>query len=280
MSKKSANFLSPKLLAIGALILVVIAVPVFIFARREKPAEQNTEDQPTKKKKVSRPVNEIPVEERPYVLMTPTQGREIDVTVKTVNKEANELEFLAEYQYGTSLGGNENAFDLTKGLPATKQFALYSRSAGGKTSYEEDVKGGTLTLKFANPNDYWLKQDWAYYDRVNAKSSTKTSSLQSRDEKFELDLGSTTGLSYVIIYNSPGYPKSLPGTAQSDLYTFQYAGSLRAATAEVSIEMNGEGSGTIYHWDGSEWQEAETSVSGTTATARVPVAEAYIVVSN
>lgn len=272
---------TPTKIIIAVVIIAVIAIPAVIFATRQKSAGDNPEasQSPVKKKKVSKPVNEIPVSERPYVFMTPTLNREIDVTITKINKEATELEFLAEYQYETSLGGNENSFDLEQGLPATKQFALYSRSAGGKTSYEEDVKGGTLTLKFANPNEYWLKQDWSYYDRVNAKSSSKTSDLKSQDGKFLIEGTGLSSLKYAIIYNSPGYPAELPGTAMSDLYTFQYAGSTSAKTATVSIETLEQGSGTIYAWDGSDWQLAETTTSGNTSTADVPLAEAYIVIA-
>lgn len=277
MSKTAKNYLTPRNIIIAVLLIAGILIPTIIFVTRKQSSTDNPQasQSPVKKKKVTKPVNEIPVSERPYVLVSPTLNREVDVTIKSLNKEANELEFLAEYQYGTSLGGNENAFDLTKGIPATKQFALYSRSAGGKTSYEEDVKGGTLTLKFANPNDYWLKQDWTYYDRANSKSTTAKSDLKSRDEKFMISGKGLESLKYVIIYNAPGYPKELPGTAGSDLYTFQSAGGTSVKTVTVSIE----GSGTIYSWDGSDWQEAKTASTGGTSTAEAPLAEAYIVIS-
>lgn len=276
MQKLQQFFTTKVLLIIAAIALV--SIPVIFFATRQRASDQTADETPTRKKKVTKPVNEIPVEERPYVIMSPTNGREIDVTVKKVNKDASELEFLAEYQYGTSLGGNENAIDIAEGLPATGEFALYSRSAGGKTSYEEDVKGGTLTLKFATPNDYWLKQDWAYYDRVNPKSSTQESDLESRDGKFVIEPASQTGIRYVIIYNSPGYPDDLPGTALSDLYTFQFAGNTSAVTAKVTIETTEAGEGIIYAWDGDQWEELETDISGTTATAEGAIAEAYIVI--
>lgn len=265
-----------KFLPILLIALVIIPVGIFAFTRGDKTEPEA--EAPAEKKRVTKPVNQISAGERPYVEIAPTANREVDVIVHRVPKDATEVEFLAEYQYGTSLGGNENLIDLAT-LPATEQFALYSRSAGGKTSYEEDVKGGTMTLKFQGPEEYWLKQDWNYYDRVNAKSSTQESALTSRDGKFNISGTSVNPLRYVVIYNSPGYPTELPGTALSEVYTFQYAGTPSGDSAEVSIRMNSEGSGSIYGWDGEALTPFETEIDGKEATATVEIMDAYVVVS-
>lgn len=259
-------------------VILVLLIPAAIFAvTKLRSSNQPTDNQPTQqKKKVSKPVNEISIEERPYVVITPTLNREIDVTVKRLPKAAEAVEYLAEYQYGTSLGGNENIIDLAT-LPATKQFALYSRSAGGKTSFEEDVKGGDLTLMFQGADEYWLKQGWNYYDRVNAKSTTKESALTSRDGKFGISGADLKSAKYLVIYNSPGYPSELPGKAMSEVYTFQAAG-LTSGEADVKIRMSEEGSASIYGWDGKAWKEFDTAVNGKEATATVDVMESYMVV--
>lgn len=248
---------------------------LFLSACRRKAAEP--EPTPVAKKKVSKPLNAIPVEERPYVVMSPTASREIEVTVHRVPKAAESVEFLAEYQFGTSLGGNENLIELSD-LPATKQFALYSRSAGGKTSFEEDVKGGSLQLMFQGADEYWLKQEWNYYDRVNAKSTTKDAALTSRDGKFSITGASLKPLRYVIIYNSPGYPAELPGNAASELYTVQAAGTPSSGDIEVKLRMNQAGDGTVYGWDGTEWIQLVSNITGSQATATGPLMESYIVI--
>lgn len=274
------NFSTPmnknKKLIFGAVAVLLLLIPVVVFAvTRQKPAEQPEET--TKKKKITKPVNVIPYEERPYVVMSPTGGREVDVTIYSLPKPAESVEYLAEYQFGTSLGGNEQFIDLGKGLPATKQFALYSRSAGGKTSYEEDVKGGTLRLDFEGADGYSLEQDWKYYDRVNPKSTTLESELVSSDGNFAVE-DELTGSRYVIIYNSPGAPDELPGQRASEVYTFQTAGAL-PSSFDISITMSAAGEGTIYGYDGQSWEEFETTVSGTTATATVTPMDAYVVIS-
>lgn len=262
----------------AVVVLVLLLIPVGIWAVRKQASNNQQPQQQEQKKKVSKPVNTIPTDERPYVVLTPTLNREIDVTVKRVVKEADGVEFLAEYQYGTSLGGNENFISLSS-LPATKQFALYSRSAGGKTSYEEDVKGGSLTLKFQGTEEYWLKQEWNYYDRINPKSSTKESVLTSRDAKFSISGDSLKPVKYIIIYHTPGYPEKLSGTALSEMYVVQFAGTPAGKTADVRIRMNEEAKGAIFGWDGKEWKEFETTINGKEATATVELMESYIVIA-
>lgn len=259
--------------------IIFLSLIVFVFGATLSACKKKTTEptqQTTTKKKVSKPINEIPVADRPYVVMSPTTNREVEVTIGRVPKTAEEAEFLAEYQFGTSLGGNENAFDLKKGLPATKQFALYSRSAGGKTSYEEDVKGGTLQLMFAGTNEYWLKQDWTYFDRTNAKSSTKTASIQSKDGNFNIDGTGLKTVKYAIVYNSPGYPTEFSGTAKSEVYTMQFAGTT-SGDYSVSIKTDST-SGMIYGWDGKELIKMNTTIKNGVATAEGELAEAYVVI--
>ena len=256
------------------LFFAVIFLGSILSGCKKKTAE--TTEPAVTKKKVTKPLNEIPAIERPYVVLSPTLGREIEVTIHRVPKTAEKLEFLAEYQFGTSLGGNENAFDLTKGLPASKQFALYSRSAGGKTSYEEDVKSGTLQLMFAGTNEYWLKQDWRYFDRTNAKSSTKTAKIESKDGNFTIDGTGLKTVKYAIVYNSPGYPTQLPGSAKSDLYTVQFAGS---TTGEFTASIKTDSAtGSIYSWDGQKLSKMNTDIKNGVAAATDELAEAYMII--
>ena len=234
--------------------------------------KKETQSTPKPKKKISKPVNQIPFEQRPYVQMIPTKSREIDVTVFSVPKTADSVEYLVEYQYGTSLGGNQNLIKLDT-LPATKQFALYSRSAGGKTSYEEDVKGGTLLLKFQSDDEYWLKHEWNYFDRINPKSSTKNSQLVSRDGKFTVK-ESLKGAAYIIIYNSPGLPAEISGKINSAVYTLAYAGTPSDEEITVTIDAS---QGTIWGWDKDNWVQLDTTNNGK-LEATDSIMDAYVVV--
>ncbi len=257
-------------------LLLILLLAITLGGCKKKTTDAAPTPTPAKKK-ISKPVNQISYEERPYVVMVPTLNREVDVIIKTLPKAADGVDYLSEYQHETSLGGNEQFIDLKKGLPATKQFSLYSRSAGGKTSYEEDVRGGTLTLNFTGQNEYTLKQDWAYYDRVNAKSSTKTKALRSQDGHFEISIDPSNKISYVIIYNSPGSPMPMNGKRLSEVYTVATSNAV-TKKVDITIELPEQGTGKLYGWDGKAWTQLESSVSGNAVKGtQVPFLEAYVV---
>ncbi len=274
MKKDNLIFFIP----VGIFLFFTIAVFAFVKTRNASPTVEPT---PKPKKKISKPINEIPYEQRPYVFMTPTVGREIEVTVATLPKPADAVEVEPEYQYGTTLGGSTLLIDLSDGLPATKEFALYSRSAGGKTSYEEDVKGGTLRLMFQGDDEYWLEQEWNYFDRINAKSSTQESDITSRDDVFEISGSSLRSARYVIIYNSPGLPNEFSSGQErlSEVYAVQMAGVSNATDVSVSFELDeANDSAQILGWDGTNWEKLETEVSDTIISATSDLMEAYVVV--
>lgn len=252
-------------------LFLILCCAVVLSGCKKKDSSANATPTPIKKK-VAKPVNLIPFEERPYVVMAPTLAREVDVTVKALPKAADGIDYLAEYQHGTSLGGNEQFIDLKKGLPATKQFALYSRSAGGKTSYEEDVKGGSLTLDFDGANSYSLKQDWKYID-----NQTKLTDFAMDDGKFTVSSPELKTVRYGILYNSPGTPGAIKGKRLSEVYTFQGTSSLTGKKADISITLSEQGKGTIYGWTGTEWKSFTTTMDGNNAKAKVDFLEAYVV---
>ncbi|MEO8581068.1 MAG: hypothetical protein ABI425_00650 [Patescibacteria group bacterium] len=257
---------------IGLLILVIlVGIGAFAVSKGKGGSEKVT---PTPmKKKISKPVNLIPFEERPYVLMSPTLTREVDVTIERLPKAADSVDYLSEYQHGTSLGGNEQFIDLKKGVPATKEFALYSRSAGGKTSYEEDVKGGTLTLEFSGQNEYSLKQDWKYID-----NSTKLSTFTMNDDKFSVSGKDLATMRYAILYNSPGAPAPISSKRLSEVYTFQASSPLTGKKADITIQMSEVGKGKIMGWDGKAWITLASTVTDNTVKAtQVELLEAYVV---
>lgn len=260
---------------IGVGVVIVVAlIGIGVFAMSKKNGSGAAPTPTPTKKKVSKPVNQIPYEERPYVVMAPTVGREVDVTVVTVPKPADSVEYLAEYQYGTSLGGNEQFIDLKKGLPGTKEFALYSRSAGGKTSYEEDVMGGTLRLDFSGQNDYSLEQEWKYIDNKN-----KDTTFTTKDEKFSVSSKDLASVRYAILYNSPGLPAALEGTKVSEVFTYKGTSIPTSKKFDISIETTGNGEVSIMGWDGKAWKSYPAELNSGKATANVDVLEAYVVVN-
>lgn len=256
--------------AVAAIVIVVIALIggiVWVRSRStESPAVQN------EKRRLSLPENVIPVAERPYLVIEPlADGRNIEITVQTLKKEAEQMEYELEYQAGTLLQGAFGEIDLGS-LPASARILLGSCSAGGACTYHEDVKGGSLVTRYTGGADpYALKSDWKYI--INARETAHS----SKDAKFQIDGPSLAQQRYLIIFNTPGYPEELPGTPVSDIYSLSASGIL-TGTAELTMRANEEGELKIATWNGSEWATHEGTVDGKMVTATVPLTDLYVVV--
>ncbi len=265
-------------LIIGAVIVLGVLVlgiaGFFIFQSTKKTTQTETTQQPARRK-ISEPVNEIAVADRPYLKLIPkADGRNIEIAAIEIKKPASAMEFELEYQAGTLLQGAFGQLEIDT-LPASTQLMFGSCSAGGACTYHTDIKGGTLLARFEGEDKYAVKQDWRYFD--NAKRET---TLASKDAKFQLESKSLAAVRFSIVYNTPGYPGSasdLGGTLVSEIYSLT-ASSALTGTGTLSIRANEEGTLSIIGYNGSSWKKFDTTVDGKTATATVELMEAYAVV--
>jgi hypothetical protein len=255
---------------IGGILALLVLVGGILWVRSrstsETPAAQN------EKRRLSLPENVIPVTERPYLIIEPlADGRNLELRVETVKKEAEQMEYELEYQAGTLLQGAFGEIQLGS-LPASARVLLGSCSAGGACTYHEDVKGGSLVTRYTGGAEpYALKSDWKYI--INARETAHS----SKDAKFQIDGTTLAQQRYLVIFNTPGYPEEPPGTAVSDVYSLSASGIL-TGTAELTMRANEEGELKIATWNGSEWATHEGTVDGKMITATVPLTDLYVVV--
>lgn len=258
--------------AVMLVVLLVIGGGIFAFSRQSKaPVEQTP--QTAQKKKISEPVNQIAVSERPYIQILPqADGRNLILQVNSTPKPAESAEYELEYQAGTLLQGAFGLIEL-ESMPGTAKILLGSCSAGGACTYHTDVKGGSLVLKFSGPENYALKQDWRYFDNWGNKETE----FSSKDAKFQLTSKELAKQRFIVIYNSPGYPEGLTGTVVSEPYSLT-SSSAMTGKAEVTMRAAEEGALKIMGYDGKTWKSFETKVDGKSATATVDLMELYVVV--
>lgn len=250
-------------------LLLVGGVSAYFISRG---GSEDVVDTGKQKKKVEEPVNVIPVVERPYVQIAPVaDGRNVELIVKTVKKPATSSEFELEYQSGTLLQGAFGLIQLTQ-VPAKETILLGSCSAGGKCSYHEDVKGGSLKLTFDSAERYAVKSDWRYFE-----NKAKETAFSSKDAKFQIESASFATQPYVVVYNSPGYPEGVEGVV-SESYSLAVSKAL-TGTATLTIRAEQEGNLKIMGWDGTEWVEFESTVEGKMVSAEVELMELYVVVN-
>jgi hypothetical protein len=253
----------------GVVAVLVIAGSVFAFTRFFGQQAGSTPEETTNKRRIEA-LNEIPIEDRPYVTIKPEGSRNLTLTLETLNKPADSAEYELEYQAGSLLQGAFGQLELSP-LPSQTDVLLGSCSAGGACTYHEDVRGGSLLLRFDGAERYALKQDWKY---IQEKGTTEVS---SKDAKFQLEATSLAAANAIIVYNTPGFPEGLVGTPVSDPYSLQ-ASSALTGSGDLTMRANEEGELTIMGWDGASWQEFATTTDGKTATAEVELMELYIVV--
>lgn len=267
MSKKLT---SKKNLIILISVVLVLTGGLFFWLRSRRQGEPEVQEGDRQQNRITEPVNVIPVSQRPYMLISPrANGRYIDIIVKSLVKPAQEMEYELEYQSGSLLQGSFGSVEIDD-LPVEHEILLGSCSAGGSCTYHEDIKGGTLLMRFSGEENYVLKSDWRYID-----NSTGEASIGSRDAKFQLESEDLAAVRYLIVFNSPGAPEGLEAELKSDIYAV--AGSSNTeGTGDLTIRANEEAENlTIYGYNGQEWQEFETEVEGKMARAEVELVEAY-----
>lgn len=265
--------LSPLHLGIIGLVAVVVLGGGGFFAFKQitggnKPAPSEA----PQKRRVSEPVNVLPVAERPYVVLAPqADGRNIVLHIESLKKPAESAEYEIEYQAGSILQGAFGAIQLGT-LPSETKVLLGSCSAGGACTYHQDVKGGTVLLRFSGESNYALKSEWRYFE-----NKAKETSLASKDAKFQLASDELKKVPYAIVYNSPGFPGELPGTLVSDPYSLSIVGTI-TGQVEITMRATEEGQLEIVGWDGQKWQSFPTTTDGKTAAAKAPVLSMYAVI--
>ncbi len=233
--------------------------------------------------KIQETVNTVPVDKRPYSVLSFSDsgrfpaGRELKLEISD-SKNATSIEYELEYQAGTLVQAGIGSIN-PKGekLPLTRNILLGSCSAGGACSYNEDVKGGTLVLRFKGSEIGSLKGEWNFYLPKN------DGKLASRDAKFQLDASKLKN-SYVLIAQTLGLPAS-PTGGPSKVNGEVIAGPYHLETTadgtgemQLTMRLNEESStAVLWMWDGKELQKIPAEVSGKALTANVRSSGTYLV---
>ncbi len=267
-------FKNKKIILIVGLIIAAGIVGLLITSSRSEETEPTAEE--PEKRRITEPVNEIPVTERPYVSIQPlADGRHLILNVNHLNKPAQKVDYELEYQAGTMLQMIMGTIQIDN-LPVSKQELLGTCSAGGACTYHEDVSGGTLLLRFTidSGDTYAVKSDWRYFD-----NSTGSDEAASRDAKFQLTAPALANQRYIIVYNSPGCPEGLEQEPISENFSLSSAAGL-TGQGELIIRTNEKSdSAVIMGYDGTDWTEFETNVDGREVSAEVELMDFYTVVN-
>lgn len=233
--------------------------------------------------KIEEPVNTVPIENRVYSTLTVKKdgdkplGRELNLTIYD-SKKASSIEYEIEYQTGTSVQGGSGLISPAKEtLPYQKTIFLGTCSAGGACSYHEDVKGGTLILRFKNSSVGNLKGEWSYFLPGN------DGQYSSRDGKFQLTaLDLKNG--YTLISQTMGLPASPIGGPEKiigEVIAGPY--NLDSTTNskkiwDLSIRLSEDvTSAKLLFWDGKTYQNTKNTIKDKTLSAKITSLGTYLV---
>lgn len=259
------------IIAISVLVLL-LAGGLFFFLRSNRSNEENNKT--VVKQKISAKVNQIPVSERPFIQLSPSaDGRHVVINILELKKPAENLSYEMEYQTGSMLQGFQDSLELGE-LPLSVKKLFGSQSAGGAITYHEDIKGGSLLAEFMGLEDYAVKSNWRYFT-----NSDRQSEFSSQDTKFKIANTSLATYSYLIIFNSPGYPGEIEGELISDVYTVSAEKSLKTLSSEFNVTFNTkEEKAQIMGYDGQEWQIVDSKYEDGLVRGSAPFMDAYLLV--
>ncbi len=261
----------PIILAGIALVALVGGV---IVAKKLMPGKDKVTVQV--KDEVVLPVNVIPVEERPFVTLTPdASGHNLALGVDNLKVDNDTLEYELVYQTGE---GDEGAFGRinlkTEKQPISKPLLLGSRSAGGATTYYSGVTGGAVALTWGETK---IKESFNFL-----RFDPKSPEIKSVDGR--LTYGMTAKAlkkdDVIVTMKTSGYPAVLPAP-NAQLLAGPYAiltptTPKGAVTLSIQLPAGTHNNPTIYEFVGGKWSKLKTAIKADSVAA-TPTGNIFIV---
>lgn len=244
-----------RILIIFIIILIglLTAGGAFWLLRGDSKPQNAEEDKPIKEETVK----ELPIEERPFVSLTPrADGHEFHLSVSGIPNSADSLEYELVYKVASG---------VTQGVPGTVKLSgktsierdlLLGTCSSGKCRYDEGVEKGMFTVRLRDDDGKLIsKLETEFHLQQDGKS------LTSSDGKFSISSASFGKSTFYLTMNTFGLPDEAPGKVTSGPY-----GTLTKGVTKVSGTVTLDGSGTLYGWNGSKWvmlDDGKTSFLGT-----------------
>lgn len=242
------NLVISLVVAVGILILIIGGFFLIKGKTTKAPG-------PTPTPAPEKTASEVPLEERPYVSLTPrADGRELTLNITNI-QNATSLEYELSYLSNDLSRGVIGSVDLKSETSLTRQLLLGSCSKN-TCKYDENVTEGNLTLRFRGA----AGTEKFTADFHLQKGGTELSSL---DGYFKAQAKLPAG-TYFITMSTIGLPSPIEGTILGQPYGIFTSGSqtLKPTTA-VNLTPAGQTTGfQVYFWDGKTWLMKTTNIIG------------------
>jgi len=212
---------------------------------------------------------ETPLEERPYVTLTPrADGKEFTLEISHFGS-AETIEYELVY---LSQGLSRGVVGSVKvdGESFISRDLLLGTCSKKVCKYDEGVEEGTLTLRFRGEEG--IRKFTAEFHIQQGDDE-----LTSLDENFTFT-GSISKIAYYITMSTIGLPKSLEGEVISGPYGSFTSGTSIVKNGEVSFVLTNT-EVDLYSWSGKAWEKEEISKEDGMISTSVGSLSTFIVVS-
>jgi hypothetical protein len=219
------------------------------------------------------PVNIIPVEERPFITLTPdASGRNVTLGINNLKSSEDTVDYELVYQ---TAEGDEGAFGRlnlkTEKQPIAKLTLLGSRSAGGATTYYNGVTGGSISLTWGETK---VKENFNFL-RFNAAEPVITS-VDGR-LTYTLTAKALKKDDVIITMKTSGYPVAPTGKVIAGPYAVLTPTAPKGAVGLSILMPAGEHTNpTISELVAGKWAKLKTTVKGDALLA-TPTTNVFIV---
>ncbi|MAG59694.1 hypothetical protein CMO96_02815 [Candidatus Woesebacteria bacterium] len=201
--------------------------------------------------------DELPMEDRPFVSLTPTSdGHEFSLSVSGIPRGLESLEYELVYKVSSGITQGVPGSVKLKGKRSITRDLLLGTCSSGKCRYDKGVKDGTFTLRLRDDDGKLVaKFETDFHLRQGGKE------LSSADGGFSVSSKDLSRSAFYITMGTFGVPKDAPGEVTEGPY-----GVFTQGKTKVSGDVDMDGDGSLYGWNGKKWVElddAETSSLGT-----------------
>lgn len=237
--------MNKKPLAIAGIVigaLIVIGAVFFLLARSRK--NQQIPATPTPEEGL---LLETPLEERPFVSLTPrADGKELTLKIDNI-LNADIIEYELTYLSNGLSRGVIGTINL-KGEVSVSRGLLLGTCSKNVCKYDEDVSSGTLTLRFRSPEGTRkFIADFRLLQGVDQLTST--------DQELSLTANFPASTFYLMM-STIGLPAPIEGELIAGPYGIFTAGAKAIKNGQIEFVSASE-EALIYAWTGKVWEEVE-----------------------
>lgn len=219
------------------------------------PEEKNTESSTGSSKsnpKTETALRELRVEEKPFVSLVPrVDGRELQMTISKIPQDVEVVEYEMVYKVASGITQGVPGSVKPKGQTKIERDLLLGTCSSGKCRYDEGVEDGSFTLRLRNSDGKLIaKLETPFHLQKGGKS------LNLPNGSFELTSSNIASSAYYLTMGTFGLPGDFPGKTMGQPY-----GVFTKGQTSVSGEVDIEGEGSSYIWNGSKWTELKGNKS-------------------